>query len=405
MADITITLPTPHPKQAYILNDPKRFKHLRCGRRFGKTKLIAELCLPALEKGVPVGIWYPTYKDSIEVWDTIKKVYKDVISKKDESLKKIWFLGGGQVDFWAMENPESGQGFKYYRAIVDEAAKASAFKRAWEETIRATLTDYKGDAYIMSRPKPNCYFKELEDKHTGKKNWGFYHFTTYDNPYIDNSEVDEAKEDLDPRTFEQEYLAEYVDPTAKYFFYTFDEKLHVQECSIIESLPIKLSFDFNIDPFTCTVFQTPTDNTMNFIREIQLPNSDIFQMCDHIKAFYPRAFFIATGDRTGYNQTGTKRGKTSYWKIIKRELNLSDSQLKLRSKNLDLIESRVLCNSAFHSKNISIDPSCEKLIRDCKYAIVDDKGVLIKDRSKNTNDMLDCGRYALDSVWPELTRF
>jgi hypothetical protein len=45
-----------------------------------------------------------------------------------------------------------------------------------------------------------------------------------------------------------------------------------------------------------------------------------------------------------------------------------------------------------------------ELINDCKYAIVDDQGILVKDRKKNANDFLDCFRYAIDIEWPELIR-
>lgn len=401
---IDLQLQKPHPKQQEILDNAARFNHLRCGRRFGKTSLINRLCLPAVE-GFPIGIFYPTHKDFSEVWKSIKSTYRELITEKNETLKQITLIGGGVIDFWSMDEPESGQGRKYKRVIIDESAKAPKLQRAWEETIRPTLTDYIGDAWIMSRPKPNTYFKQLEDDHTGRDEWRFFHYTTYDNPFIDPKEIEAAKNDLDPRTFDQEYLAEYVDPNAKYFLYSFDESFHVDDCQLQPHKPLKLSFDFNIDPFACLIYQSEGDQ-FSAVDSILLPNSDIYQMCDHIRAKYPadQYFYTVTGDRTGYNQTGMKRGKTSYWKIIKQELRLIDSQIRLRSKNLDLIESRVLCNSAFTHKDILIDPSLKQLIHECKYSIVDDRGVLIKDRKKNKNDIFDCLRYALDCEYPNLTR-
>ena len=97
-----------------------------------------------------------------------------------------------------------------------------------------------------------------------------------------------------------------------------------------------------------------------------------------------------------------RRGKTSYWQVIKQELKLLDHQIRLRNKNLDLVTSRTLCNSAFYNKEIAIHSGCINLIKDCKYAIVDERGELIKDRKKNQNDFLDCARYSLDIEWPNL---
>lgn len=409
--EIQIKLPTPHNGgQEHVLNNAKRFNHLRCGRRWGKTALIKELTSIILE-GKSVGIWYPTYKDGRDVWEALKNTYGPLIKKKDETNHMIWFktnvIKGREeckLDMWAMENPESGQGFKYDRAIIDEFAKMSKDKgkHAWENTIRATLSDYSGDAWVMSRPRPNTEFSRMEEVHKGKDNWIFHHYTSYDNPHLPDGEVDEAKKDLDPRTFEQEYLAEYVDPEAHYFLYAFEEDDHIHEIHDLKDLPIKLSFDFNLEPFAVVVYQTPDKETLNVIEEIRLNNSDIYQVCDQIKAKYPDRAFQVTGDKSGYNRTGTTRGKTSYWQIIKKELSLRDYQIRLRAKNLDLLSSRILCNSGLYHKDIAISPNCVNLIRDCKYAIVDERGELVKDRRKNQNDFLDCFRYALDCEFPTL---
>ncbi len=40
-------------------------------------------------------------------------------------------------------------------------------------------------------------------------NWASFHFTTYDNPYIDPSELEEAKKTMTEDQFAQEYLAEF----------------------------------------------------------------------------------------------------------------------------------------------------------------------------------------------------
>lgn len=401
--EIDLILPNPHPAQKEIIAKSSRFNHLRCGRRFGKTKLISELCLPALEHAQPIGIWYPTYKDAADTWKAVKNTYKQVIKRKDETLKQIELITGGNIHFWAMDNPESGQGFFYARAIVDEAVKAHKFKEAWQETIRPTLTDLGGDAWIMSRPKPNTYFKDLEDEHKNKYNWSFFHYTTYDNPHIDREEIESAKIDLDTYSFDQEYLAEYVDPEANYFFYKFDENKHVGETVLLPDIPLKLSFDFNIDPFATIAYQTPKPGIINVLHEIQLKNSDIHEMCDYIKAQYPDHTYIVTGDVSGKNRTGMVRGKTSYWQEIRKSLKLRDFQIRLRSKNLDHYSSRIICNSVLQNKMITINPSCKHLTHDLKYAVVDSKGIL-KDRGKNKQDLGDTFRYAADCEHPEILK-
>jgi hypothetical protein len=404
MNEVVVKLQKLHKGQSEILNNAKRFNHLRCGRRFGKTSLIEELCLPAID-GFPVGVWFPTYKDLSEVWKSIKYTYRHVVKKKKEDVKQLELITGGIIDLWSMDNPDSGQGRYYKRAIIDEAAKTKNLYQAWEETIRPTLTDLIGDAWILSRPKGyNNGFYKMEEKHRKFDNWAFFHYTTYDNPFMSKDEIEEAKNQLDSFTFEQEYMAEYVDANSMPFLYSFERDRHVGNCSIDESSDIRLSFDFNIDPFTVTVYQRPDKNTVHFIDYIRLGNSDIYQVCDHIRAMFPNHFLIVTGDASGGNRTGMVRGKSSYWYIIKQELRLKDAQIRKRSKNIGLIESRVLCNSALQHKNILINPKHEELIRDCVHSGVDDEGILKKDRQDNKNDFLDGFRYALDMEFPELIR-
>lgn len=193
-----------------------------------------------------------------------------------------------------------------------------------------------------------------------------------------------------------------VDKSGK-FLYSFDQYNQVVKgLPEIKSLPIWVTFDFNVDPMTVTVAQRVNMKQLNCLKSIQLNDSDIYQMCDRIKADFPNRTLIVTGDASGHNRSGLARGKTSYWKIIREELKLKDTQMKVRSQNLGLIESRVLCNAVNQSVDIFMDEDgCKPLINDCKYAKVDEKGILEKDRKKQKNDFLDGFRYLIDANFPD----
>jgi len=406
--ELIVALKELHPAQSEIFEKAKRFNHLRCGRRFGKTTLIEELASIALE-GKRVGIWYPTSKDSSDVWIDLKYTYREVTEKCNEQLKQLRLWGGGIIDFWSMDEPMSGQGRKYHRAIIDEAAKAGKLYIAWEETIMPTLADYQGDAWIMSRPKGYSNgFYLIEAKHRNSERWAFFHYTMYDNPYIEREEVEIQKEELDTFAFEQECMAEYVDINSMPFLHQWDAKKHVKECPINETLSIRLSFDFNIDPFAVSIYQRDS-NTINIIDKIRLGNSDIEQVCDAILSKYGEQQYIVTGDASGGARTGMVRGKRSYWEVIIQRLKIprnDRSRILKRGKNLDLIESRNLCNLVLNHPRIGmfIDPKNEELIRDCGIAQVDEYGVLIKNRNKQKNDFLDTWRYICDAEFPDIIR-
>jgi hypothetical protein len=195
-----------------------------------------------------------------------------------------------------------------------------------------------------------------------------------------------------------------VDMTNKFMF-AFIEGKHVRsDIQHNPKLPVRLSFDFNIEPFVCTLYQMPDSDTVNVFDQIILNDSDIYQVTDMVKARYPNSFLQVTGDVSGGNRTGAVRGKASYWMAIKSELHLTSAQIRLRGQNLGLIESRVLCNSALIHKNIYLSSKLTNLINDCKYAKVDDTGMLVKDRNKNKNDSLDTFRYILDAEFPNIIK-
>ena len=401
--NLELVLKKPHPNQQHILDNAKRFNHLRCGRRFGKTSLIEELSLPSVY-GKRIGIWFPTYKDLAEVWKDLKFTYRHVITRKNETLHQITAIGGGIIDFWSMDDPESGQGRKYHRAIIDESAKADKLYYAWEHTIRPTLTDYEGDAFILSRPKgKNNGFYELEKKHRQFENWAFFHYTTLDNPYIPPHEVEEARSQVDDLTFRQEYLAEYVDAADRPFLYSYDPKKHeIESYTPNPHLPIIISFDFNKDPMTCLIGQSVDLRSLTIFDEIKIANGSTPELCEMIQARYNRWLgqIYVTGDASGHSRSPLVRGGVNHYIIIKKALGIKDGQFWVRSQNLSHINSRVLCNSVLQNANFAITRNCKETIADCVYASVDEEGELIK-TVKEGRHFFDGLRYMIDAKYPD----
>lgn len=400
-------MPTLHPAQEQILQNAKRFNHLRCGRRFGKTTLIEELSSVSLD-GWPVGIWFPTYKDLSEVWKDIKKLYDPIIHRANEQLKQIELvIPGGLIDFWSMEDPDSGQGRKYKRAIIDEAAKAAKLYTAWENTIRPTLTDYIGDAFILSRPKgKNNGFYLLEEKHRPFENWAFYHFTTYDNPHIQTSEIEEAKLQLDDINFRQEYLAEYVDANDRPFLYSWNYQKHViKSYTPNQHLPIICSLDFNKDPMTCLIGQQVDLWTVYAFAEIDMPDGSTPEVAERIKSDYQQWLFNidVTGDATGRNRSALTKGNLNHYRVLKDVLNLTDDQIRVPMQNLALSDSRVLCNSVLKNAKFFITENCKKTIKDLEMAMVDNEGELIKNDTFPCHK-LDSARYLLAECYKDFIK-
>lgn len=184
---------------------------LCCGRRWGKTQLAIErTCVSALRSGKPVAWFSPTYKDSMDVWRQCEETLRDVMLSINKQERRINLISGS-IDFWSLEDPDSGRGRAYALAIVDEAAKVPKLEAAWTQSIRPMLTDYSGGAWFLSTPKGTTnYFHSLYQRGLSGEDWASWRMPTAANPFIRATEIESAKSDLTDLAFAQEYMAQFV---------------------------------------------------------------------------------------------------------------------------------------------------------------------------------------------------
>lgn len=192
------------------------------------------------------------------------------------------------------------------------------------------------------------------------------------------------------------------------FAYTYNEEKHQRPTFINPLWEVKLSFDFNCDPITCLVSQDNGINKINCIEQIKLSNSNIYELCDYIRAKYGGYLLIVTGDATGRARSAMVKDNMNYFKIIKAQLGLGDRQMRQPVSNPLLVENRVLVNAAFHKLDISIDPvNCEGLIFDLEHVnVLPDGSIEKQDRNdpKKQQDSLACFRYYLNTFWKHILK-
>lgn len=211
---IELELPTLHPLQIEIKNDPARFKVPCLGRRSGKSFLAVDMtATEVLQQNHHVGIFAPTYKLLDDIWRDIIRCLYPIITRKDSQQKRIEFITGSTVDFWTLESPDAGRGRKYHLVVIDEAAMARNLQEAWQNAIRPTLIDFNGKALLCSTPKgKNFYYQMyLRGQDDLEPDWKAWQMPTSCNPHIDESEITTAQKELPQNAFKQEIEAQFID--------------------------------------------------------------------------------------------------------------------------------------------------------------------------------------------------
>lgn len=183
---------------------------MNCGRRFGKDVLGQDLLINAALDGYPVAWFAPTYRMMLDNFRDVSDMIRPIVSKLNASEHRMELITRGVIDFWSLETPDVARGRKYKRVVINEAAMVADLKTAFDNVIRPTLADYRGDGWILSTPRGYNDFKTLYDYGATLDDWASWTFTTYDNPYIDPAEIDAMRDSMSDTAFRQEILAEFL---------------------------------------------------------------------------------------------------------------------------------------------------------------------------------------------------
>ena len=206
--EVEVKLPNPHYAQKQILDSKARFITVMAGRRFGKSLISQTECIEQAIYGKRVAYITPTYGLAKVFFDDLALLIPDNIAVSNKSDLTFKFITGGIIRFFTGERLDNLRGLKFHLVIIDEASFINDLENGWNNSIRPTLTDFKGKAIFISTPRGKNFFYSMYLRgKEGNPNYESFKFTTYDNPHIDPTEIDEARNQLPKPVFEQEYLA------------------------------------------------------------------------------------------------------------------------------------------------------------------------------------------------------
>ena len=460
MATAKIYLPTLHDIQAKVLQKslPYRFVVFLCGRRFGKTVLIQYRISEAVLDGKKIYLFAPEFDSVIDTWENAITNYGAAARHIDRTMRIIHFHGGGEFHIIGLHSKaqrDKGRGKDADIVIYEEtqSIESDILEYHWNNAMRPTLADRKGEAWFIGTPpnNKNHYFAKLYCKgalnnhnalgvdvpisqHTENEpqspNYISFRKTAYDNPYIDNAELEEIRRDTPELVFEQEFKALFVEYTKRPFVLAFENKecearVFSREIKPNPALPFYISFDFNLSAMAATIWQKDPQNnlivclaefgcspkekvsihyTTDLIRQWFLDEMKIrLGVWDNGEPIPPPSYLTIyiTGDATGTQADPRQRSGRNFYQTIVRELGLEHRKgiLKTPAANPHHSNSWGQINTWFAlHQYIFISPKCARLRRDMKVTqVTEDKGI---DKKAHDPHFFDTCRYFFNTFIP-----
>ena len=384
--------------QSKIYQDDARFRVVVAGRRFGKTFLSTVELLTHAIKTPERNCWYvaPTYKAAKEIaWDMlIACVPREYIRKTNETSLTIELINHSSISLKGAEKPDNLRGRSLDFVVLDEFADMRP--EAWYEVLRPSLSDRKGSALFIGTPKGRNHFYDLWTKGVdGADDWSGFQYTTIDGGHVAQDEIDSAKRDLDERTFNQEYNAQFVN-YAGIIYYNFSREESVSRCRDDGSL-LHVGMDFNLDPMSA-VLAIRDGSTLKIIDEIVIFGSNTDEIVDEIKTRYPNRPVCVYPDPASRQRKTSAGGRTDL-----SILQNSGFSVKVRERHtsirdrINAVNSRL--KSADNIRHLLIDPKCKQTIKSLERQTYKE-GTSQPDKDSGFDHMNDALGYLIDFLYP-----
>jgi hypothetical protein len=311
----------------------------------------------------------------------------------------IKLVNGTRIELKGADNPDSLRGVGIHYLVMDEVQDIDP--EAWKKVLRPTLASTGGHVLFIGTPKAYNFLYDLWAM--GQKaemvNWNSWQFPTITSPFIPEEELEAARNDMDEKSYAQEFLASFETMSGR-VYYPFDRKIHVKPLPFNSELPIYVGQDFNIDPMSSVVFQIQSSGEVWAVDEISLPNSNTFELCDELE----RKFWRHKDQLTIYpDPAGAYRGHQRGESDLDVFRDRGFKRLKYRKKHppvADRINSvNRLLMTASGTVKLYVDPRCKKFIEALEQTLYVPGGRDV-DKKAGVEHAADAGGYFCEFEFP-----
>lgn len=223
--------------QTTVWDDTHRYKVINVGRRSGKSTLSVLQSIEFASRNPSSNVWMvsPTYKQTKAIAFELFKMYtpRSIVDKINETELTIHLKNGSKIFLKGADNPDSLRGVKIDFCVFDETAFIDKWDEVWK-VVRPTLVDSKASVWFISTPNGFNHFKTLYETEGNDPSYKSFHFTSYDNPYLDKAELDKAKQEMNDDSFQQEFMGEFRKMSGL-IYKDFKREVHMVEIPRLDS--------------------------------------------------------------------------------------------------------------------------------------------------------------------------
>jgi hypothetical protein len=271
---------------------------------------------------------------------------------------------------FGMDKPHRVEGDQYDGGVLDESSDQRP--GSFDKSVRPALSWREGWCWRIGVPKrTGCgaqEFKKTCEKWAGGEDTETFTWPSWD--VMDPNEIASARDQLDPKDFNEQYGASW-ETVGGQVFYAFDSALNVGNDETItyrRDLPLLVGCDFNVDPMAWVIAQAVGEE-LHVFDELFLRNTNTNASLAYLaKKYGEHAKEIRFyGDASGRARK-TAASESDYVQIRNTRLFKGDTRVFFPMSNPHVCDRFAATNamllSASGKNRLRIHARCTNLLRD-----------------------------------------
>ena len=347
-----------HEAQHRYFHSTARFNVTPAARRSGKSEIAKRRLVLKAVRGTKYdeprfAYGAPTHLQAKKIaWKDLKRMVPMAAmrTRPSETELTIPLWHGGELFVTGMDKPERLEGAPLDHIVLDEYGNMK--EEAWTANVRPALADRNGSADLIGVPEGRNHYYDIAEfakaaEIAGDPDWRYHHWKSAD--ILPPSEIEAARRDMDPLTFQQEMEGSFVTFEGRAYYTFSDHNKAALRAKYNPKQPLIICLDFNVAPGVAAIAQelplpiravsqgVPIIASTRhigtaIIGEVHIPNnSNTPAVCRKILKDWEKheGLVVVYGDATG-GQGGSAKVQGSDWELAKQVLRSGDPSQDLK---------------------------------------------------------------------------